>query len=263
MKKISKENIDIIGIIPARMASTRFPGKPMAMINGIPMIGHVYFRCRMCPLLTDVYVATCDNEVFDYILSIGGKAILTANSHERASDRCAEAMLKIESETGRAISILAMIQGDEPMVFPEMISEALQPLISDEKILITNLIGNISSESEFEDQNQVKVVTDLEGYALYFSREPIPSRKKYSGTVPMFKQVPIIPFRRDFLIEYNNMEQTPLEIIESVDMMRVLENGIKIKMIPTKYNTHAVDSVDDLKSVEIMMRDDVLVSLYS
>jgi len=254
--------MNIVGMIPARMASTRFPGKPMATICGIPMIGHVYYRCKMCALLTDVYVATCDREVFDYIGSIGGKAVMTADTHERASDRCAEGMLKIEQKTGKPTDILAMIQGDEPMVYPEMITEALQPMIDDPNVMITNLLGQIASQEEFEDPNQVKVVTDLAGNALYFSREPIPSRKKYSAQVPMFKQVPIIPFRRDFLIEYNNMSQTPLEIIESVDMMRIVENGIKIRMIKTKYETHAVDTAADLHHVEELMKEDSLVRLY-
>ncbi|MFQ6757698.1 MAG: 3-deoxy-manno-octulosonate cytidylyltransferase [Deltaproteobacteria bacterium] len=254
--------MNIIGMIPARMASTRFPGKPLAKINSIPMIGHVYYRCKMCALLTDVYVATCDREVFDYIESIGGKAVMTADTHERASDRCAEGMLKIEQKTGKPTDILAMIQGDEPMVYPEMITEALQPMIDDPNVMITNLLGQIASQEEFEDPNQVKVVTDLAGNALYFSREPIPSRKKYSAQVPMFKQVPIIPFRRDFLIEYNNMSQTPLEIIESVDMMRIVENGIKIRMIKTKYETHAVDTAADLHHVEELMKEDSLVRLY-
>jgi len=254
--------MNIIGMIPARMASTRFPDKPMAIINGIPMIGHVYYRCKMCALLTNVYVATCDREVFNYIESIGGKAVMTADTHERASDRCAEGMLKIEHETGKPTDILAMIQGDEPMVHPEMITEALQPMIDDPNVMITNLLGQIASQEEFEDPNQVKVVTDLAGNALYFSREPIPSRKKYSEQVPMFKQVPIIPFRRNFLIEYNNMAQTPLEIIESVDMMRIVENGIKIKMVKTKYETHAVDTAADLQHVEELMKEDPLVGLY-
>lgn len=253
----------IIGIVPARLASTRFPNKPMAKILGIPMIGHVYYRSRMCVLLNEVWVATCDKEVYDYIKSIGGKAVMTENTHERASDRCAEAMLKIEEQSGIRVDILCMIQGDEPMVYPEMIAEALQPMLDDPGIFITNLLGEITSQEEFEDPNQVKVVVDLTGNALYFSREPIPSRKKYSGLLPRFKQVPIIPFRRDFLIEYNRMKQTPLEIIESVDMMRILENSLNIRMIKTKYVTHSVDTMEDLRHVEKMMADDRLVKIYA
>lgn len=254
--------MNIVGIIPARLASTRFPNKPMARILGIPMIGHVYHRCRKCKQLNEVWVATCDKEIHEYVGSIGGKAVMTADTHERASDRCAEAMLKIESVSGKRIDVMAMIQGDEPMVYPEMIGEALQPMIDDPAILITNLLGEITSQEEFEDPNQVKVVVDKHGNALYFSREPIPSRKKYKGHIPMFKQVPIIPFRREFLIAYNRMEQTPLEIIESVDMLRIVENGLFVRMVRTKFNTHAVDTVEDLQHVERLMTEDTLVKSY-
>ncbi len=255
--------MNIIGMIPARMASSRFPGKPLAQINGIPMVGHVYLRSKMSTLLNEVYVATCDQSVVDYVSSIGGKAVMTADTHERASDRCAEAMLKIEAATGKKIDILVMIQGDEPMTRPEMIDEAVRPLLDDPTVLITNLVAPIETVEEFEDPNEVKVVLDKLGNALYFSREPVPSRKKGITNVPMLKQVCIIPFRRDFLIEYNNMVPTPLEIIESVDMMRILEHGLKVKMIPTKFESKSVDTLDDLKQVEVLMNDDLLVMEYN
>lgn len=255
--------MNIIGMIPARMASSRFPGKPLAKINGIPMVGHVYLRSKMSTLLNEVYVATCDQSVVEYVVSIGGKAVMTADTHERASDRCAEAMLKIEAETGKKVDILVMIQGDEPMTRPEMIDEAVRPLLNDRSVLITNLVAPIETVAEFEDPNEVKVVVDKQGNALYFSREPVPSRKKGVTDVPMLKQVCIIPFRRDFLIEYNKMEPTPLEIIESVDMMRILENGLKVKMIPTKFESKSVDTLDDLKEVERLMIDDQLVAMYA
>ena len=260
--KRRKEKLNVVGIIPARMESSRFPGKPMVKIQGIPMVGHVYYRSKMCKSLNGVCVATCNQEIMDYIGSIGGTAIMTSNKHERASDRAAEALVKMEKIMGRKADIAVMIQGDEPMVYPEMISEALRPMLDDPSVLITNLLGEITSQEEFEDPNQVKVVVDLKGNALYFSREPIPSRKKYTGKAPMFKQVPIIPFRRDFLIEYNRMEQTPLEIIESVDMMRIVENGLKIRMIRTKFATHAVDTLEDLRYAEKLMANDRLVKLY-
>lgn len=254
--------MNIIGIIPARMASSRFPGKPLAKISGLPMVGHVYLRSKMSKLLDEVYVATCDHDVVDYMLSIGGKAIMTKDSHERASDRCAEAMLTIEANTGRRVDLMVMIQGDEPLVRPEMIDEAVQPMLDDRNVLITNLLGNIHTVEEFEDPNEVKVVVDKENNALYFSREPIPSRKKGVKDVPMYKQVCIIPFRRDFLIEYNTMQQTTLEIIESVDMMRILENGMKVKMVPTMYESKSVDTLDDLRSVEKLMNSDDLFNEY-
>lgn len=254
--------MNIIGIIPARMASTRFPNKPMAKILGIPMIGHVYYRSSMCKLLNDVWVATCDQEIFDYVMSAGGKAVMTADTHERASDRSAEAMTKIEQETGKKIDIVVMIQGDEPMLFPEMIDLAVKPMIDDTSIDIVNLMGKIKTREEQEDPNTVKVVVDLQGFALYYSREPIPSWKKGAKSVPMLKQVPIIPFKRDFLLKFNRLTPTPLEIVESVDMMRVLEHGYKVKMVLEEFETYGVDTPEDLMKVESVMKRDRLVLNY-
>ena len=253
--------MNIISIIPARMASTRFQGKPMKDILGVPMIGHVYKRVKMNKTLTEVYVATCDEEIFDYIESIGGKAVMTSDQHERCTDRCAEAMLKIEDETGEICDIMVIVQGDEPLTFPQMIDESIEPMIKDKSIMITNLIADIDNEEQFENPNEIKVVIDKNNDALYFSREPIPSRKK-SSLKSMKKQVCVIPFKRDYLLEYNKLKQTPLEIIESVDMMRILENGGKVKMCETNFKTKAVDSKEDLELVKQMMKEDKLFHSY-
>jgi 3-deoxy-manno-octulosonate cytidylyltransferase (CMP-KDO synthetase) len=234
----------------------------MAKICGVPMIGHVYFRSRMSKTLSDVYVATCDKEIADYIISIGGKAIMTSSAHERASDRAAEAMLKSEEMSGRRVDIAVMIQGDEPMIYPEMIDEAVSPMLSDKSIHVTNLMSPLKDVEEHEDPNEVKVVVDRKGFALYFSREPIPSRKKGAKDVPMMKQVCVIPFTRDFLIKFNSLEPTPLEIIESVDMMRVLECGYKVRMVLTEKDTYSVDTPEDLAIVEKLLRDDPLTAGY-
>lgn len=242
----------ILTLIPARMGSSRFPGKPMAKIHGIPMIGHVYNNVSKANKIESTYVATCDEEIFDYILSIGGKAVMTSDKHERASDRCAEALLKIEEDKGFKYDIVVMVQGDEPMTQPAMIEEAIGPMIKDSSIKVTNLIGNIKSIEEFEDRNCIKVVCDLDSNAIYFSREPVPTRAK-TIDIPMKKQICIIPFTREFLIEYTKLNPTPLEIVESVDMMRVLEHGYKVKMVPTTFETYAVDTPEDLIRVEKFM----------
>jgi 3-deoxy-manno-octulosonate cytidylyltransferase (CMP-KDO synthetase) len=252
----------IIGIIPARLASSRLPNKPMADILGMPMIGHVYFRSKMSKIFDEVYVATCDKEIYDYISKIGGKAVMTADTHERASDRTAEALLKVENESGNNVDIVVMIQGDEPMITPEMINAAVQPLLEDDSLNITNLMEAMQTQEEHEDPAEVKVVVDKKSNALYFSREPIPSRKKGSISIPMLKQVCIIPFRRDFLLEYNSMEQTPLEIIESVDMNRLLENGIPIRMVMRSEETFSVDTIADLNNVNNRMKNDPLLKKY-
>jgi 3-deoxy-manno-octulosonate cytidylyltransferase (CMP-KDO synthetase) len=255
-------NLNIVGIIPARMASSRFPGKPMADLQGLPMIAHVYYRSKMSSTLEQVYVATCDEEIVDYIESIGGQAIMTSDLHERASDRCAEAMLKIEEQTGRKIDIVVMIQGDEPMLFPEMIDEAVSPLTENKDIQVVNLMAPLSNREEHEDPNEVKVVVDLYNNALYFSREPIPSWKKGASSLPMFKQVCIIPFRRDFLLKFNELTPTPLETAESVDMLRVLEHGYKVRMVPSNFETYSVDTNEDLLKVQELIKNDPLLKLY-
>jgi len=252
----------IVAVIPARMASSRFPNKPMAMIHGMPMIGHCYCRVSQCSLLDDTYVATCDELIHDYILSIGGKSIMTSNSHQRASDRAAEAMLKIEDADGRKIDILVMVQGDEPMDTPEMISQAVNPMLKDESINIVNLMGPTEDLSEFEDPNTVKVVVGGDSKALYFSREPIPTRKKGVENVPMMKQICIIPFKRDYLIQFNNTDETSLELIESVDMLRVLENGGDVHMVLTEYPSVSVDTEEDLSRVVKLMTNDSLMHTY-
>ena len=163
-----------------------------------------------------------DQEIVDYCDSIRAKAIMTDDTHERASDRTAEAILKIEETTGMEVDIVVMIQGDEPMITPEMV-DLVNPVIVNPDIHVTNLMVELTVE-EFEDPAEVKVVVDNRDNA--FTGEPVPSIEKGITEVPMFKQVCIIPFRKEFLMKYNQMEQTPLEVIESIDMNRIIENGI-------------------------------------
>ncbi len=253
--------MNVVAIIPARMNSSRFPGKPLEKIHGMPMIGHCLLRTQLCAELTDTYVATCDNEIYEYVHSVGGKAIMTSDSHDRASDRTAEAMTFIENENGEKVDIVVMVQGDEPMIQPSMIEESLAPF-HDSSVQVVNLMSKIDSVEEFEDPNEVKVVVDKNLNAMYFSREPIPSRKKGVEDVPMLKQVCIIPFRRDYLLKFNSMDETNLEIIESVDMMRILENGEEVRMVMTDCTSFSVDTLDDLKRVEAAMKNDPLMNTY-
>jgi len=254
---------NIIAIIPARMGSSRFPGKPLVKILGMPMIGHVYFRTKMSKILSDVYIATCDEEIMDYAKSIGANCIMTKNTHQRCTSRCQEAMLKIEEATGKKVDAIVIIQGDEPMVFPEMIDLALKPMLEDSSIKVVNLTAPIKSREEHNDPNCPKVVVDKDNFALYFSREPIPSWKKGATEVKMLKQVCIMPFTRDFLLKFEELEPTHLEIVESIDMNRILEHGYKIKMVWEDFETYCVDTPADLQKVEEFMRKDVLVPKYN
>jgi 3-deoxy-manno-octulosonate cytidylyltransferase (CMP-KDO synthetase) len=255
--------MNIIAIIPARMGSTRFPGKPLAPIHGVPMIGHVAFRTAMCATLADTYVATCDEVIREYAEHAGLKAVMTGDHHVRCTTRTAEAMLKIEDMTGKKADLVVMVQGDEPMVTPGMIEAAIKPMLADPSVNVVNLMAQMQSLEEFEDPNEVKVVVDRDNNALYFSREPIPSRKKGSDVVPMRKQVCVIPFRRDYLLRFNEMPESPLEIYESVDMMRILEYGEKVRMVPIAERTVSVDTPADLLHAEKLMQDDPLRGRYS
>lgn len=244
------------------MASTRFPGKPLVKICGISMIRHVYMRSSMNRTLSDVYIATCDKEIEDYCLKNDMNVVMTKDTHERASDRASEAMLKIEQRTGRKADIVIMIQGDEPMLDPGMIDLALEPMLKDSSTLITNLMSKLNNKEDEEDSNVVKVVVDGENNALYFSREPIPSGKKAKERITRHKQIAIIPFRRDFLLTFNKLRSMPLETIESVDMLRLLEHGYKVRMVESRFDTYGIDTPGDLSRVESLMKDDPLILKY-
>jgi 3-deoxy-manno-octulosonate cytidylyltransferase (CMP-KDO synthetase) len=249
-----------IAIVPARMGASRFPNKPLAKILGVPMVGHCYFRTRMCRELFETYVATCDAEIADYVRSVGGKVIMTADTHTRASTRTAEAMLKIEAEIG-AVDVVVMMQGDEPLITADVISEVLRHF-ADPDVEIVNIMSRIPTVQEFNDKNNVKVVVNKAMDALYMSREPIPSAWKGSEGLPMYMQVGVIGFRRNALIRFNDMSETMLERAESIDMNRVLESGGRIRMVPTQMRTIGVDTPAELAAVAELMKNDPLIATY-
>ena len=251
-----------IGIIPARMASSRFPGKPMEKILGIPMIEHCYLRSKMCLELDEVYVATCDQEIYQYIINIGGKAVMTSNFHERATERAGEALLKIEKKENLSYDIVIMIQGDEPLVHPEMLSEMIMPFSYDNNIEVTNLMVRLYESEEINSADIVKVVVNHNNKALYMSREAIPSKRNYKSKVNYFRQLGLIAFKRAAIINFISLDPTKLEIIESVDMNRFLENDVTIHMIETNLKVDGVDTPLDLIRVEKKMKKDKLYELY-
>lgn len=251
----------ILGLIPARLAATRFPNKPLALIQGMPMIGHCFLRSKMCDLFDEVVVATCDKEIADYIDSIGGKAVMTSDTHERATERSAEAMKNLETFGFQPFDIVVMIQGDEPLVDPQMIKEAILPLQDGTKE-VSNLMAFLPSLEERINPNNVKVVTDIHSNALYMSREPIPSSQKYNKNFPVYRQLGLIAFTREALLKFISLPQSQLEIIESVDMNRFIENGIKIHMTVTAFEADSVDSPEDLIRVNRKMQYDILFQTY-
>ena len=251
----------VVAVIPARMGSSRFPGKPLAPLLGRPMIEHVVRRAAMCDILDAVYVATCDDEIRSAVERFGGEVIMTSATHERASDRVAEAAEGLEAE------VVVMIQGDEPMVTPAMIAAAVAPLVEDASVSCVNLARRIVRPEEYLDRNTIKVVMNVRGDALYFSRAPVPAdafaRDPAGGRPSVFKQVCVIPFRRDSLREFARLPQTPLERAESIDMLRLIEHGRPVRLVEIEEDTHAVDTAEDLRLVEALLKDDPLVRLYA
>jgi 3-deoxy-manno-octulosonate cytidylyltransferase (CMP-KDO synthetase) len=221
------------------------------------MIEHVVRRAMMCDALDEVYVATCDKEIRIAVEAFGGSVLMTSSDHERASDRVAEAASRIQAD------IVVMIQGDEPMIGPDMIAGAIAPLLIDPSVGCVNLIKRIDSEREFLDPNTIKVVMNRQGDALYFSRAAIPmSAFTPNANQPVFKQVCVIPFRRDFLLEFARLPPTSLEQTESIDMLRAIEHGRRVRLVETDAATHAVDTPADLQLVKSLMKDDPLLALY-
>ena len=251
-----------IGIIPARMASSRFPGKPLKKILGIPMIHHCYIRASMCSDLDEVYVATCDKEIYEYIIKVGGKAVMTSDVHERATERAGEALLSIEKINKLKYDVVIMIQGDEPLVHPEMLSEMIAPLINNNDVHVTNLMVRLIESEEINSADIVKVVVNSKNRALYMSREAIPSNRNYKNKVNYFRQLGLIAFKRKAIINFNLLNPTKLEIIESIDMNRLLENNIPIQMIETFHTVDGVDTPKDLIRVEEKMKLDKLYKKY-
>jgi 3-deoxy-manno-octulosonate cytidylyltransferase (CMP-KDO synthetase) len=237
-----------VAVIPVRMASSRFPGKPLAPLHGLPMIEHVFRRAKLCSQLDEIYVATCDEEIRRVAEGFGAKVIMTSAAHERATDRVAEAAEHF------AADVVVMIQGDEPMITPEMIETALDSLGSERSISCVNLVHRISSRQEFMDPNTIKVVADANGNALYFSRSPIPHVNFEEAKAKIFKQVCVISFTRACLQEFAQLPATPLERAESIDMLRLLEHGRSVRLVETHVATHSVDTPADLQLVETMMK---------
>jgi len=252
----------IIAIIPSRMGSKRFPGKPMVEIEGMPMIGHVYSRTVMCNDFDEVFVATCDEVIADYIQSIGGNVVMTSPDHLRSTDRVAEALQLIEEELNEKFNIVVMVQGDEPMVNEQMVANSISPLLIDPGVEIVNLMTEITDDYEIESPNSVKVVVDYNNFALYMSRSPIPYEKRGISGLPKLKKVNVIAMTRDFLIHLSSLPPTPLELVESIGMLRILESGMKIKMVLSDSYTASVDTPEDLEIVKELMKKDFWKDKY-
>tara|TARA_Y100000741_G_scaffold317568_1_gene264401 strand:+ start:478 stop:1245 length:768 start_codon:yes stop_codon:yes gene_type:complete len=254
--------MNVIGVIPVRMKSSRLPGKAMKKMHGMPMVGHVYYRSKLSRSLNDVYVATCDKKIKNYIESIKGKVIMTSKRHKRAVDRTQEAVKKISKENKKKIKYVVMIQGDEPCLEPKMINQVVNVIKKNKKIKISNLYTIMNSQEEILDPNRVKVVVDKKNNAIYFSREKI-STKKIKGKKIYYKQGNVFCFTKKSLNNFVKLQESDFEITESVDMNRLIENRDKIKMVRTKFNTVNVDTQSDFNKAVKLIKKDKYFKKYS
>ena len=256
-------------IIPARYDSTRFPGKPVYPLRGKPLIQHTYENAQGSKLTSDIIVATDHEVIYNTVLSFGGKAVMTDAKHPSGTDRIAEVAHSL------ACDIIVNVQADEPLIRPEMIDDVVS-LLDDKRAAMGSLVKKIEEADEIMDPNIVKAVFDREGFALYFSRAPIPfhrdtwklqyeKNQDSSANSPeyvldttdphlamqqIFKHIGIYSYRRDVLLALSRMKPTELEQIEKLEQLRALENGLKIKLRETLFETFGVDTPADLERVE-------------
>ena len=238
-----------VAFIPARFGSTRLDGKPLADICGKPMIQWVYERASSAGLLDAVTVATDDERVIRAVSLFGGKAVMTSTHHRSGTDRIAQAARATDAD------IIVNIQGDEPLIEPGMIDDAVRPLMDDATIVMCTLKTRIKDEHEYRDPNAVKVVTDKDGFAIYFSRSPIPYPRAGFEDIKdrVFKHIGLYVYRKDFLLAYPALKPTPLEEAEALEQLRAIENGFKIKVVETEYSPQSVDTPEDLERVRGIM----------
>jgi 3-deoxy-manno-octulosonate cytidylyltransferase (CMP-KDO synthetase) len=243
-------------IIPARYASTRFPGKPLADLCGKPMIQWVYERSAQCELVDRVIVATDDDRIVAAVRAFGGEVAMTRDDHPSGTDRLAEVARRLEAD------LIVNVQGDEPLIEPAMIEAAVQPLLDDSSIAMGTLKTALKSIEEFRNPNVVKVVTARNGDALYFSRAPIPHPRDFSDQLEQrwpelatAKHVGLYVYRRDFLLRYPTLEPTPLEEQEKLEQLRALENGYRIRVAEIDRPVQGVDTPEDLERVRVMMQN--------
>ena len=240
--------LEVVAVIPARFASTRFPGKPLADIDGRPMIEHVYRRASASPVVSRVIVATDDLRIATRVAEFGGQVRLTRPDHLTGTDRLAEVASSLDCD------VVVNVQGDEPLFDPRAIDELIAPF-SDRSVSMTTLYRRILQPAELSNPNIVKLVTDRSGFALYFSRAPIPhTRDPRGGYPPLFRHVGVYAYRRTALMVLASLEPTPLERAESLEQLRALEHGIRIKAVETSYDSIGVDTPEDLEQVRRLLQ---------
>ena len=244
----SRVHRKILGVIPARYASSRFPGKALARLDSRTMLEHVYERVSMARYLSGIVIATDDERIFDAARGFGARVRMTRPEHASGTDRAAEIASAFED-----VELVVNIQGDEPLIDPNAIDAAVIPLLEEPAIAMGTLKKRIEDPAELIDPNVVKVVTDRFENAIYFSRATIPFSRD-GENVPVFKHIGLYVYRRDFLLRYSELPMGPLEQIERLEQLRALENGFKIRVVETDYESLGVDTPADLERVRALIQ---------
>lgn len=237
--------MNIIGIIPARYASTRFPGKPLIDIGGKSMIQRVYEQCKQAETLSDVIVATDDERIAQHVKSFGGKVVMTKPEHQSGTDRCAEV---IQTYTGLCDAVIN-IQGDEPFIDPTQI-DALAFAFHDPHVQLATMKKKMTIEADIQNPNMVKVISNHQGEAIYFSRSPIPYRRNPETQIEYFKHIGIYGYRKAALLEITQLPAGRLEMAENLEQLRWIEQNYRITLVETNIENIAIDTPDDLARVE-------------
>jgi 3-deoxy-manno-octulosonate cytidylyltransferase (CMP-KDO synthetase) len=233
----------VVAIIPARYQSSRLPGKALADIGGKPMIEHVYRRTAAATSITSVIVATDDERILEAVRGFGGVACMTSPDHRSGTDRLAEVAAEL------TCGIVVNVQGDEPLIEPVMIDEAIEPLLEDPMVVMSTLRRRIEDPADIQNPNVTKVVVDREGYALYFSRAPIPYVRDAAHAARAWRHVGLYVYRRDCLLQLAGLPASELERAESLEQLRALEHGIRILAVETERDSIGVDTPEDLERV--------------
>lgn len=268
IEDVNYDMLKVVVVIPARFNSTRFPGKPLALLKGKPIIQYVYERASSADLIDTILIATDDKRIFDAVTDFGAKAVMTSSAHTCGTDRVAEVAKNIDCE------IVVNVQGDEPFIRPEMIEDTVRLLVDDPGASISTLVKKTNNIEEIFSPDVVKVIMDREGFAMYFSRAPIPYyRDEFSElrvtsyglqaeetrtrntqhatrSIECYKHIGIYGFRKSALLNFSTMQRGRLEMIEELEQLRALENGIKIKVKETEHDTFGIDTIKDLKKAE-------------
>ena len=240
----------IVGIIPSRYGSSRFPGKALALIKGKPMIEHVFMRASECERLTDIWIATDDRSIKSCVEEFGGKVIITKKEHPTGTDRISEAARYLKLSPS---DIVVNIQGDQPLFKGKVLNLLIDSMLNNPSIQMSTLIYRIRDQREIDDRNCVKVVMDLNGFAIFFSRSPIPFYRDREIDRIYYKHLGFYAYRMDFLKRYPTLPRGRLEVAESLEQLRAIENGIKIKVVESPSDSYEVDTPQDIEKIERLL----------